>query len=888
MYNIFTNIFIILFITNFCNGQITSKISFGIDELIINESDQYKGKKICLFTNSGAINKDGFTSVEILHKRKEFDLELVFNLDIKERNKDNVIQKLDTNNDFKEIYTFNLSNKDLIDNIKDIDIVFIDFQDLGLRSTAYTVSLSQILYICGLSKIPVVILDRPNPLGGSGISGNIPQKSIANPFNMISIPYRHGMSVGELARLLNEEYHHNAELKIVPMDNWRGEEWDNTNLSWKFISPNITSYNKLKYFSISDLLASDNIIENGKGSDREHQILVHPQIDSASDLVLKLKELKLPGVEFFPAVFVPNDGPFKGEICNGFSIKVTDSEVYRPWAIAIESAKVIKSMYPDISFEFKNKDQTSLDNKIGNSDISIFIERKDWTRISLYQSIQNEELLKFENEIRQKYLIYPRQNNFTSLDVKVLFIYIAIIVFIGLIAGRKQKNTKSYFLGDGKISWVMISFSIVATETSVLTFLSIPGVAYLTNLGFLQVAIGYIIGRIVVAWLFLPRYYEEGIQSTYQFIGNKWGVGFQRFVSTVFLIMRVLADGVRLFMTAIPLTLITGWTFNFSILVIGLVTLIYTLIGGIRSVIYTDTFQFILYIFGAFITFNVINNLEPGGFSYIKSELLDSNKLSIFQSLPNSLIELFTIPYNFIASILGGFLLSLASHGTDHLMVQRLLSAESTRDSQKALLLSGILVFFQFAIFLFIGAMMWVLYDGIPLKPNLLFPWFILTHLPSGFTGFLVAGIFAAAMSTLSSSINSLASATVVDWIEPIKKNANINTARWVSVFWAMVLIGGAMLFTSTNSPLVEVGLSIASVIYGAILGFFILRLFDIKVTRLSVFWGFITSIISMIFIWKLSPLAWTWYVFTGTLIMLLISILLPYIQKKYDHTTHV
>ena len=143
----------------------------------------------------------------------------------------------------------------------------------------------------------------------------------------------------------------------------------------------------------------------------------------------------------------------------------------------------------------------------------------------------------------------------------------------------------------------MISFSVVATETSVLTFLSIPGVAYITNFGFLQVAIGYIIGRIVVAWFFLPRYYSEGIQSTYQFIGNKWGVGFQRFVSSVFLIMRVLADGVRLFMTAIPLTLITGWSFNFSILVIGLVTLIYTLIGGIRSVIYTDTFQFILYIF---------------------------------------------------------------------------------------------------------------------------------------------------------------------------------------------------------------------------------------------------------------------------------------------------
>ena len=182
---------------------------------------------------------------------------------------------------------------------------------------------------------------------------------------------------------------------------------------------------------------------------------------------------------------------------------------------------------------------------------------------------------------------------------------------------------------------------------------------------------------------------------------------------------------------------------------------------------------------------------------------------------------------------------------------------------------------------------MWVLYDGIPLKPNLLFPWFILTHLPSGFTGFLVAGIFAAAMSTLSSSINSLASATVVDWIDPLKKNVNINIARMISVFWAIILIGGAMLFTSSNSPLVEVGLSIASVIYGAILGFFILRLSNIQVTSFSVFWGFLVSVISMIFIWKFSSLAWTWYVFTGTFIMLFISISIPYIHNSSNHEIH-
>ena len=886
MKNILTRVSIILSITNFCNGQITPNISFGIDELLYNPYE-YNGKSICLITNSGAINKEGLTSVEVLHHR-DFDLQLVIHLDNKDHIDANKVQKLDADYDAEEIYTFNLSNEEIADKIKDIDFVFIDFQDLGLRSTVYTLSLSQILYTCGLSKTPIIILDRPNPLGGSVISGNIPQKSIANPFDMISIPYRHGMTVGELARLINEEYHHNAKLKIIPMDNWSSEEWVNTNLSWKYISPNIISYNKLKYFSISDLLASDNIIENGKGTDREHQILVHPDIDNASDLVFKLKALKLPGVEFFPAVFVPNDGLFKGKICNGFSINITDSEAYDPWTIAIESAKVIKSMYPDIVFEPKENNLINFDSKVGSADISIFIEKEDWTKLSLYKSIQNEELQKFIHEIRQKYLIYPRKSNFSPLDTKVLFIYITIILLIGVLAGRKQKDTKSYFLGDGKISWVMISFSVVATETSVLTFLSIPGIAYLTNFGFLQVAMGYIIGRVVVAWFFLPKYYEEGIQSTYQFIGNKWGVGFQRFVSTVFLIMRVLADGVRLFMTAIPLTLITGWSFNFSILVIGFVTLIYTLIGGIRSVIYTDTFQFILYVFGAFVTFNIINNLEPGGFSHVKSALLDADKLSIFQGFPNSIVELFIMPYNFIAAISGGFLLSLASHGTDHLMVQRLLSAESARDSQKALILSGILVFFQFAMFLFLGAMMWVLYDGIPLKPNLLFPWFILTHLPSGFTGFLVAGIFAAAMSTLSSSINSLASATVIDWIEPIKKNTNINIARLVSIFWAIILIGGAMLFTSSNSPLVEVGLSIASVIYGAILGFFILRLFDIKVTRLSVLWGFIISVISMICFWKFSPLAWTWYVFTGTLIMLFISIFLPYLQNRFNHEIHV
>ena len=369
MKNIFlTKCLIVFFISNFCNGQITANLSFGIDELL-NNSHEYNGKSICLFTNSGAIDKNALNSVEILQEK--FDLQIVVHLDKKD--------SVNINFDKEELYFYNLTNEDLLEIIKDIDVVFIDFQDLGLRSTSYTIYLSKIIYACGLSRTPIIVLDRPNPLGGSIVSGNIPQKSLANPFEMISIPYRHGMTIGELARLLNEEYHHNAKLKIIPMDNWSGEEWTYTNLQWKYLPPNINSYDKLKYFSISNLLAPGNMFENGQESDREHQILAHPNIEDASDLVFELKALKLPGVEFFPAVTVPSNGLFKGKICNGFSFKITDSGTYDPWNIAIESAKVIKRMYPDIVFDLKGNNRIDFDHTVGNgAATNITLEDGSW------------------------------------------------------------------------------------------------------------------------------------------------------------------------------------------------------------------------------------------------------------------------------------------------------------------------------------------------------------------------------------------------------------------------------------------------------------------------------------------------------------------------------
>ena len=874
-------LFLVVFL-HISNAQPGTELSLGIDEFLSKTRPEYLGKKLGLCTNTGGVNHTGQRTIELLEQ--EFGLDLLLTLDdwndttSFSNNRTSAVAKGPSLDQINISGTLPVQIAELI---KDLDALFVDLQGIGIRSQSYTVTLQHLLHAGGIAGTSIIILDRPNPLGGEMVSGNIPQDSLGSPASFIPIPYRHGMTIGELARLLNTENDHGADLMIIPMDNWQGQPWGEIGLDWAPISPGISTVDDLERFTITSILGADEILENGVSTDRPYEILVHPKITSGSDIVFALEELDLAGVKFLPAVSVPNTGPFSGQICNGISIVVTDINVLEPWMVAIAIAEKIKTIYPDIEFTQSENALTLFDKAMGSTDVREIIATMDWNRLSVYKAIQGEQIIKFK-EVRQRYLIYPRRNNFSSLDMKVLFGYIGLIVLIGVIVGRKQRDTKSYFLGNGQISWLMIAFSLVATETSVLTFLSIPGVAYLTNFGFLQVAMGYIIGRIVVAWLFLPLYYKEGIQSTYEFIGNKWGVGFQRFVSTVFLVMRILADGVRLFMTAIPLTLITGWTYGASIAIIGLFTLVYTLIGGIRSVVYTDTIQFILYIFGAIVTFNVINEMIPGGLDSIKFILGEADKFSVFQGFSSSLSDLLTRPYNFIAAVLGGFLLSMASHGTDHLMVQRLLSAGSIRASQKALVLSGFLVFLQFAIFLFLGATMWVLYDGLPLKPNLVFPWFILTHLPPGFTGFLVAGIFAAAMSTLSSSINSLASATVVDWIKPIKPTTGLTTARWVSVFWAIVLIGGAMLFRSSESPLVEVGLSIASVIYGAILGFFILRLTNWQVSNQSVFWGFSISIITMIYLWKATPLAWTWYVFFGTIIMLTISVILPQFQNRF------
>lgn len=474
-----------------------------------------------------------------------------------------------------------------------------------------------------------------------------------------------------------------------------------------------------------------------------------------------------------------------------------------------------------------------------------------------------------------------------QLDYIVLFGYLVIVTGIAVWAGGKQTSAKSFFLADRTLPWWMVMLSVVATETSVLTFLSIPGLAYKTDLGFLQLALGYIIGRWVVARFLLPYYFDEGIESTYEFIRNRWGKEIQRFSSLVFMGTRILADGVRLFMTAIPLALITGWSYPFSIGIIGFFTLIYTLIGGIRAVIWADTVQFGIYLLGAGAAYYMLHNLVDGGWATIFATASAEGKLSVFHfSMGDGFIGIFKYPYQFVTAILGGMFLSMASHGTDHLMVQRLMACRDKSSGQKALIGSGLLAFVQFAIFLILGIGIWVFFEGKEMNANEVFSQFIINYLPAGLAGFIVAGIFSAAMSTLSSSINALASSTLIDWIKVSNpEKYNLKMSRLLSVFWALVLIVGASLFTDTQSPLVEVGLAIASFTYGGLLGFFTLGRLKKQFSPQSVMVGFLSSLFVMISVVSFSQIAWPWFTPIGIFTMVSVSFVLEWSLSKMELT---
>ena len=374
------------------------------------------------------------------------------------------------------------------------------------------------------------------------------------------------------------------------------------------------------------------------------------------------------------------------------------------------------------------------------------------------------------------------------IDLLIVCSFLGGFAFYGIWQSKFNKSSDDYFLGGRNLPWPVAMFSIVATETSVLTFISVPGLAYRGDWAFLQLSIGYIIGRIMVSIFLLPQYFKYGVSSIYEILGNKFGIEIQKTASGVFLITRVLADGVRFLATAVIVQLVTGWSLPVSVIIIGLVTLIYTLSGGIRTIVWIDSLQFILYLTGGILSiFFILNYLDQSFLSSIKY-LYESSKLSIFDFYGNPLIN----PYFFISAILGGILLSFSSHGVDYMMVQRVLGTKDLSSAKKAMVGSGFFVAIQFIIFLFAGSLIFILFNGSELEQDREFTTFIINYLPVGVKGLLLAGVLSAAMSTLSSSINSLSSSVINDWMGG---NKTIKESQFISLLWGMVLI--CLLYTS-------------------------------------------------------------------------------------------
>jgi solute:Na+ symporter, SSS family len=475
----------------------------------------------------------------------------------------------------------------------------------------------------------------------------------------------------------------------------------------------------------------------------------------------------------------------------------------------------------------------------------------------------------------------------TTIDYVIIALYLAGIAVYGIISGGKQRTVKDYFLGSTKVPWWAVCFSIVAAETSTLTFISIPGLAYAANLNFLQVTFGYLLGRIAVAYFFLPAYSKGELSTAYSYLEGRFGSKTRSFASVVFLFTRVAADGVRLFATAIPLKLMLDINYPLAIAIIAVISLIYTYTGGVKGVIWVDVVQMFIYLGGAILAGIFLINLIPGGIESVFSAAEGGNKFSLVNlGFDNGIAGFFQQPYTLIGGIIGGAFLSMASHGTDQLIVQRLLTTKDLRAGQKAIIGSGVIVIIQFAIFLVIGVMLYAWYGPTGMKADEIFPLFIINELPPGVTGIIIAGLFAAAMSTIAGSMSSLSSSTMIDLFLPFTRSRHddktqLKISRIFTIFWAVMLVLSAVFFMNSSRAVVELALSIASFTYGGLLGTFLLGIFVKKATQEDALAGFVAGIFIMITVISLQLVAWTWYTLIGVLATLIVGGLLSVLSSK-------
>lgn len=456
-----------------------------------------------------------------------------------------------------------------------------------------------------------------------------------------------------------------------------------------------------------------------------------------------------------------------------------------------------------------------------------------------------------------------------KLDFAIIALYLAGITLFGLRFRKKQRTLRDYFLAGRDIPWWAISLSIVAAETSTLTIISIPGLAYDSNLTFLQVIIGYCVGRIVISFLLLPHYFRGDLYTAYQLIERRFGRTLRSLTAGLFLLTRAAAEGVRVYAVSIVVSIALGTGQIASIAIITALTLIYTFEGGLAAVIWTDVVQTAIYVGGTLVGLVTILHLVPGGWSAIHTAAAAAGKFQVFNFSTSP-----WLPYTFWSGVIGGTFFTTASHGTDQLIVQRLLAARGEKQSVTALISSGLAILFQFALFLIVGVMLWAYYR-VPSadfgRPDRIYPTFIVTRMPHGISGLLVAAILAAAMSNLSAALNSLSSSAIMDFYAQFRPQADerkkMLLSRVATFFWALVLFSLAIIALHKAGRVVEVGLQIASVAYGALLGAFLLGVLTKRANQSGAIVGMLCGFSVELYLWLGTHVPWTWWVMIGSIV---------------------
>ena len=480
-----------------------------------------------------------------------------------------------------------------------------------------------------------------------------------------------------------------------------------------------------------------------------------------------------------------------------------------------------------------------------------------------------------------------------ALDLIIIFSYLIGIVLFGTWFGRKQKTTKDYFLGDRSVPWWAVAFSIVATETSTITFISVPGIAFSRggNFQFLQLVFGYLLGRIVISLLFIPSYFRGELMTVYELLDRRFGGKIKMLAASLFVVMRNIADGIRLLLTAIVLAAVYVSfqpTANVetitiaSVVLIGLAMLVFTYFGGMEAVIWVEVVQLGIYIAGALAAAIVLIGSINGGFDAASSLAIQYNKYLLFDFSLD-----FTKTYTFWSGLLGGCFLTMSTHGTDQYLVQRYLCTDRPKRATVALLTSGGIVLAQFIGFLFIGVLLFAFYRPFtnpgyataasPAFPftggDRVFPDFITQHLPTGLSGLVVAAIFAAAMS---SSLNAIAATAVNDLYKPFKPDREdkhyLKVSHVLTLVWGVVQIGVALMARKQAGSALSQALSIASLINGPVLGVFLVGTFLRRVSQPPALIGMVTSIGVMLYVFLATRIAWTWYVLLGSLITFVVA----------------